>query len=284
MELNAVSFCRDIKRNNFPISDELFDVDSEKAWACVKGEYFPEKHWKREDQITNLALVQLLYLASISNSPQKSPFTENEISILQKSNFWEIATKVSILVFAYGCNTLLFGIVPFLGLIPNVTNHSSTQQSYFSPLQLALIYATFGIIANVFSTWSTGTAPNESSNAFNAKQDALSGMEKTYADLAKRLILFYFNNSKKEAEKIASNINVDDLKNLISSKIQDKARGKRILERLRDAVDFINSQGTHFPKEDATFCLFIKGQENFGRDLSNSDSSSTDANLVAVKL
>lgn len=255
MELNVMAACY----------SKLFDVDLDKAWACVNGEYFPEKNWKRENQITDLALARLLYLATIRNSPQKSPFTKNQLSILQWSDGWEKTTLVSILVLAYGINTLLLGVGPFLSLIQKDSNqtltnetNSSSQQPYFSPLGLALCYAAFGTTVNFISTWSTGTAPDRSSNAFNAKQDALLDMEKTYADLAERLILFYFNNSKVEAEYIASNIDVDNLKSQISSKIQDKRRAERMLEKLRDAVDYINSKQTDLPKEDAGFRHFIE--------------------------
>lgn len=262
-ELTVVTTKYNYDENNFPESNQLFGVDSKKAWECINGEHFPEKSWGRENQITDLSLVCLLYLASIKDNPEKSPFTVNQKTIVENSHFWNKVTIGSIIIFGYVINPLIAVTASYLALIPskNSTNvGNENQQVTLSPYALVTIIAVFGILINVFATWATGSAPDKSSNAFNAKQDALQGMEKVYEDLAKRLIYFYGKESQDEARKIASKIDINYLKKHISKKIKDRPRGERILEHLRDAVEYINSNGAHLPKENFSLRLFIEMQ------------------------
>lgn len=242
----------EIKKENFPYVDKLLGANSDTIWNNIEALAFREKtiHVKTNDS----ALVQLLYLASFKDTYSKSPFTEKECKVLKSSSGWDTAASWSLPVCLL-INSLLFVGLAFNPLISTAAqnqtgnNETDLQESKFTPGLNGLIAlsSTLGVLTNAISFWATGFAPHWTSNAANSKQDTLDNVKDHYLDLSGRLLRLYFSEAQDEAEKIAYNINIKELKKCCLHETQNKEKTKAILAPLKQTLLFIKTKGQIFP-------------------------------------
>jgi len=203
-----------VAKENFPYLNSLFKDESDNAWEMIGKSHIPAK---RIQNINILAYIQLLYLAK---NPEKSPFTERQLKIIQRSNLWNFTTSWSLRV-CFVINELLCIGIGFSPLFPT-TNNSSESSNYqvnvttssFTPIQQGILSTALVVIAvtTALSFWSTGFSPNFLSNSSNATQDILDGVKDTFDNLAGRLVQLYFSQGQKEAIQIAHNICLENLR------------------------------------------------------------------------
>ncbi len=240
-----------IKREDFPYSNSLINGQVDKAWKSINKNFFPKSNLERNTKVHELALIRLLYLASVKSNPNKFVFIQRHFNVLQISDS-KANQALWLLRICCVVNTILFLGIPFLVLIPT----SIPAPIEWSAGTAAGVAAT-GAIANSLSFWATGWAPDDSSNAKNAKQDALFETQNIFEDLAFRLIRLYFSPGKSEAIKIANSIDIEDLSRRFDQLIHSPSRTDDIIERLREAVLFITSEEKTFP-DNSNFHTFIE--------------------------
>lgn len=241
------------------MSVEISQVVSVEAGLVLSREgrklnklYFPKSNAERKAPIEELALLRLKYLASISPSSGKSPFTRRQLDIIKTCNskncqvVWGLRLGVAASVIA------VLGLA-YLGL--SIKNKSSDEYK----AGIATVVGGVSAALTILSFWATGFAPDASSNAFNDQQDALLEMEETYADLAHRLITLYYSPQREVAIQLVRQIGMDRLKQVISHTIHNHSRGQLIIARLQEGVNFIKSEGAQLP-ENTLFRCFIQSQ------------------------
>lgn len=204
--------------------------------TALKSNYLPEQAQEGQPQIPDLASVQLVYLALMSATTGSQPFTKNQLRKFKKSDQANCLALCGLSTGLVASSLAVTGL-SLISLVPND-----------SPSWVKGIVLLAAIVANVFvvlfSYWSTGFAPNTSSNRFNDKQDTLIALQKTYDRQALQLIELFYNLAmpkRKFAQAIANQINMDTIQVKLIRAIHDPERAVVMLNSLKEAQRLIQS-------------------------------------------
>lgn len=240
----------EIIKDNFPYVNKLFGKDSEKAWEVIENNSFPEK--KINVTVHNFALIQLLYLASMKPKIKESIFTEKELKVINKSEFWGAMTTWSLRV-CFVVNEILCIGIGFSTLFPlntsgGNTNTTSTSNKtgtsiILTPGEQGVLATSISIIAitTALSFWSTGFSPNFLSISSNSTQDLLSSVTDTFNNLAGRLLHLHFSKGKDEALLIANHMDIKQIKKIFFDHTQNKEKARQVIVRMRQTVNYIKT-------------------------------------------
>lgn len=249
---NSILMDPDVNPENFPYLNSLIQSDT---WKCVTKNHFPKTNILRKNKIEELALVQLLYLASIKKDSDKSVFSKKHFLVLKKSDE-EAIGAVRWLNFGF-CGAV-FGVVAsaYLALIPtnnftppNCTTTESTGSSPGTPTILISTGIALIAVAVTYVAWkATGWMPDSSSNAYNDKQDLFRPLSDIFNELSNRLVKLYFTTAgNEEAYKIATYIDLDKIQEQFALRIPNPETIESIIGRFKEAVLFVRSQGQISP-------------------------------------
>lgn len=263
-----------VNPNTFPCINQLFGMRSENAWQCVNKNHFPRSNQYRSVKVNDLAMVRLLYLATLSEASGKNVFSKRHLSVLQKCDDEALSVQRWL---RYGFLSVAIVVLaaPYLAFVPTSNPlvssvNSSANNSCLCPPQAAassaptayaiLIVTAIGLIAVVttYVSWnSTGWKPDSSSNAYNAKQDTLRVITKIFDDMAKRLIRLHYSPAKEEAEKIVQHTDLDMIHNQFLEHITNIEMIDTVLGDFKEAVLFVRSGREAMP-ESSDLVRFIE--------------------------
>jgi hypothetical protein len=232
-----------IIRDSFPYANRLFGEDVDVAWGCVNADAFPD--W--EKKIQDLALAQLLYLASCADHPEKSYFTSKHVTILTKADKWDKTANRSLWIGLALCAVAVLAGT-YLALVPtgNGTPGSSPTPAFIGETTgVALI----GLAGMGISFFATGFSPHYASTADNDRQNTLNKIEGIFKELTVRIIELYFSEGKNEAIIIAKQIQkLEAIDSVFNQYFADPERTEMIIGQFKQIIHFVSTDGVVLPK------------------------------------
>lgn len=250
-----------VNPDNFPYVNHLFGQQSLKVWKCVNKSTFLKTNILRKQKIDELALGQLLYLASLIDHSDKSVFSKKHNLVLLTSDVEAVSAARWLNYGFFGAALGVLGSA-YLALVPTsnsgsagvncscITSAVETVSS--SPTVPAILISTgVGLIALAvtYVAWNaTGWKPDSSSNAYNNKQDLFRPLADNFNELSNRLLRLYFiQRGHEEACKLAKYIDLDKIEQQFLSRISNHETVESIIGRFKEAVLFVRSQGQIYP-------------------------------------
>lgn len=196
----------------------------------IEGNRLPPAAHHRDE------IIRLIYLATIAEE-DKSPYSDNELDIFQKSDAMERRTIVAL----WGglSISILLTFAALAGLTGGIDSLSNMDKA-----AIAVSVAVFaGLVINPLAYYATGFAPHFSSNAFNDKQDISERYAKTLGNAAKVLLTLAHGdlNEQRLAKAIVQNIDMDALKRKVQDALKNPVRGEDVIDSLSQVVSFLKS-------------------------------------------
>ncbi|MEX2437911.1 MAG: hypothetical protein WD449_01515 [Candidatus Babeliales bacterium] len=180
----------------------------------------------------DIVLERLQYLTTLkADAAAKSPFTQEQYSILHNSDRLGARTKKGLI---WG-NGLAIALWSSAAILPILNGPS---------IALLTTAIGLGMVGNTLSLWTTGWAPDQSSNAYNERQDMLYEFSYIYQNLGRTLLARYLGKEtqSKEAQRIAEALNAPYIMTLIAQKINNTRRAEMIMRTIIQAINYIKNQ------------------------------------------
>jgi hypothetical protein len=210
---------------------------------------------------------RLVYLTLLSSPGEKNeirmPFTQQEC---EKFN-------TSIRLSAKTTRWLKWGAVPFVGFSLMGGATAFAVLSGWSALKVALVTGCVGAVSNIalsiLGLMFTGTFPDDSSNAWNEKQNHFHDLKELYHNLSLELIDLYFTKERRyDAEEIARSIPSQLVRARMKQELQDTGPkpqfGSEFVDEilfgsLQEAIDYVLMKV--YPKKNLFIKSFILSHE-----------------------
>ena len=155
-----------------------------------------------------LNVLRLAHLTKVSESTQKtiSPFTEKNKNIFKKEN--DRIQQASKWLTRGLVGTTILTCVPFLGIIPDVSNWATA--SPINNVRLLTAFLGIAAVVNVVNFIATGTIPNIQTSATEQARLARLDIKATMRDLSRELEIIN-KLGLTEAQIIAQALDVDEI-------------------------------------------------------------------------
>lgn len=197
----------------------------------------------------NNPIKQLFYLTTLCLDTMKSPFTNIDQIVLEKSHYahtrtyrWLVGGLVA---------TVIFGCTPFLSAW---VNRSYEGDSFQQDLVNAGLNSAVAITVGTVSYLATGFFPDHSSQADDAKLIAALDSQKVYSQLAYQLLELYYGKERELAELIVQHLDYAMIHEKVNKGLHNERFATLILKKLKMTVEWIKSQK---PADDPKFNRYI---------------------------